>query len=84
MTLRRSWELLAGTSPSVPSTQGRREAGISHGLSWVLSATEKCHRGQHPPKGGWVECQGEVGSPIPLLMDRSFNSLESSPTEMEE
>lgn len=72
----RSPQLLA--SPCVPSTEGRREAGISHRLSLLLSATEKCHGDQHPPK---VECQGEVGSPIPILMRVIFHSLKPSPTE---
>lgn len=68
----------------MPSAEGRREAGISHRFSLLLEATEKCHRGQHPPKERWVGCQGEVGSPIPTPMDVIFNSLKSSPTELRE
>ena len=60
--------------------QGRREAGVSHRTSLLLSATEKCQR----PASfkGRVGRVPERGSPSPILMDALFHFLESSPTEI--
>lgn len=70
-----SLQLLAATSPTVPSTEGRREDDVCYCqlLRRLMEASIL--------QGKMDKSQGEIGSPIPILLDMILSSLESSPME---